>query len=56
MVPKAALWNLNTGAQWLLLPQSYPNHKTSSKIKDDACAEESKKRQGTNVNIKNFAR
>jgi hypothetical protein len=27
-VLEAALWIFNTGAQWHMLPQSYPNYKT----------------------------
>lgn len=27
-VLEAALWILNTGARWHMLPQSYPNYKT----------------------------
>ncbi len=27
-VLEVALWILNTGAQWHMLPQSYPNYKT----------------------------
>jgi transposase len=28
-VLEAALWILNTGAKWHMLPQSYPNYKTA---------------------------
>ena len=31
-VLEAVLWILNTGAQWHMLPQSYPNYKTVTKV------------------------
>ena len=38
-VLEAVLWILNTGAQWQMLPQSYPNHNTGSPSCDlQSCA------------------
>ena len=31
-VLEAVLWVLNTGAQWHMLPQSYPNYKTVHRL------------------------
>jgi transposase len=34
-VLEAVLWILNTGAQWHMLPQSYPNYKTVHRALSD---------------------
>ncbi len=39
-VLEAALWILNTGAQWHMLPQSYPNYKTVHRRFQQWCREE----------------
>src|SRR2546421_1872633 len=36
-VLEAVLWILNTGAQWHMLPQSYPNYKTVHRRVYDLC-------------------
>jgi transposase len=37
-VLEAVLWILNTGAQWHMLPQSYPNYKTVHRRFQTWCA------------------
>ena len=39
-VLEAVLWLLNTGAQWHMLPQSYPNHKTVDRRFQAWCRDE----------------
>ena len=39
-VLEAVLWILNTGAQWHMLPQSYPNYKTVHRRFQQWCREE----------------
>ena len=37
---EAVLWILNTGAQWHMLPQSYPNYKTVHRRFQQWCQDE----------------
>ena len=37
---EAALWVLNTGAQWHMLPQCYPNYKTVHRRFQQWCRDE----------------
>jgi transposase len=39
-VLEAVLWILNTGAQWHMLPQSYPNYKTVHRRFQTWCSNE----------------
>jgi transposase len=39
-VLEAVLWILNTGAQWHMLPQSYPNYKTVHRRFQTWCRDE----------------
>ena len=39
-VLEAVLWVLNTGAQWHMLPQSYPNYKTVHRRFQTWCRDE----------------
>src|SRR6478735_3690219 len=39
-VHEAVLWILNTGAQWHMLPQSYPNYKTVHRRFQTWCRDE----------------
>src|SRR5262249_28659916 len=39
-VLEAVLWILNTGAQWHMLPQSYPNYKTVHRRFQTLCCNE----------------
>jgi len=39
-VLEAVLWTLNTGAQWHLLPQCYPNYKTVHRRLQQWCERE----------------
>ena len=48
-VLEAVLWILNTGAQWHLLPQSYPNYKTVHRRFQTWCSNEVLRRVLTDV-------
>jgi transposase len=48
-VLEAVLWILNTGAQWHLLPQSYPNYKTVHRRFQTWCRDEVLRRALTGV-------
>ena len=48
-VLEAALWILNTGAQWHMLPQSYPNYKTVHRRFQAWCRDEVLRRALTDV-------
>src|SRR6266480_7907474 len=48
-VLKAVLWILNTGAQWHMLPQSYPNYKTVHRRFQTWCRDEVLRRVLTDV-------
>ena len=48
-VLEAVLWILNTGAQWRMLPQSYPNHKTVHRRFQTWCRDEVLRRVLTDV-------
>jgi transposase len=48
-VLEAALWILNTGAQWHMLPQSYPNYKTVHRRFQTWCSNEVLRRVLTDV-------
>src|SRR5262249_50649738 len=46
---EAVLWLLNTGAQWHMLPQSYPNYKTVHRRFQAWCRDEILRRLLTDV-------
>ena len=46
---EAVLWILNTGAQWHMLPQSYPNYKTVHRRFQTWCRDEILRRVLTDV-------
>ena len=46
---EAVLWILNTGAQWHMLPQSYPNYKTVHRRFQAWCRDETLRRILTDV-------
>ena len=46
---EAVLWILNTGAQWHMLPQSYPNYKTVHRRFQTWCCNEILRRVLTDV-------
>src|SRR5213596_2788737 len=46
---EAVLWILNTGAQWHMLPQSYPNYKTVHRRFQSWCRDEVLRRVLTDV-------
>ena len=48
-VLEAVLWVLNTGAQWHMLPQSYPNYKTVHRSFQAWCRDEILRRLLTDV-------
>src|SRR5260370_23241485 len=48
-VLEAVLWILNTGAQWHMLPQSYPNYKTVHRRFQTWCCNEILRRVLTDV-------
>jgi hypothetical protein len=48
-VLEAVLWILNTGAQWHMLPQSYPNYKTVHRRFQTWCRDEVLRRGLTDV-------
>ena len=48
-VLEAVLWILNTGAQWHMLPQSYPNYKTAHRRFQTWCRDEVLRRVLTDV-------
>src|SRR4051794_41982386 len=48
-VLEAVLWILNTGAQWHMLPQSYPNYKTVHRRFQAWCGDEILRRGVTGV-------
>jgi Putative transposase of IS4/5 family (DUF4096) len=48
-VLEAVLWILNTGAQWHMLPQSYPNYKTVHRRFQTWCCDEILRRVLTDV-------
>ena len=48
-VLEAVLWILNTGAQWHMLPQSYPNYKTVHRRFQAWCGDEILRRVLTDV-------
>ena len=48
-VLQAVLWILNTGAQWHMLPQSYPNYKTVHRRFQTWCSNEVLRRVLTDV-------
>jgi transposase len=48
-VLEAVLWILNTGAQWHMLPQSYPNYKTVHRRFQTWCRDEVLRRVLTDV-------
>ena len=46
---EAVLWILNTGAQWHMLPQRYPNYKTVYRLFQRWCSNEVLRRVLTDV-------
>ena len=48
-VLEAVLWILNTGAQWHMLPQSYPNYKTVHRRFQTWCCNEILRRRLTDL-------